>query len=79
VKKNRGDEPNGIMIHIYVEVPQGNSLCSYLYLKKAKISFCSFFFHKIREQRAEQILPRDGGCWYQWEVARKRDRRVNTV
>jgi hypothetical protein len=29
-KKNRGDERIWVVIHIYMEVPQGNSLCSYL-------------------------------------------------
>jgi hypothetical protein len=29
-KKNRGDEPIQVMIHIYMEIPQGNLLCSYL-------------------------------------------------
>jgi hypothetical protein len=33
--KNRGDEPIWAIIHIYMEVAQGNSLCSYLF----------FFFH----------------------------------
>jgi hypothetical protein len=34
-KKNRGDEPNQAIIHIHMEFPQGNSLCSYL--KQAKM------------------------------------------
>jgi ribosomal protein S26 len=42
-KKNRGDEPIWAIIHLYMEVPQGNSLCRYL--KQAKMSF--FFFYKI--------------------------------
>jgi hypothetical protein len=33
-----------------MEISLRNSLCSYLYLKKAKMSFFSFFFYKIREQ-----------------------------
>jgi hypothetical protein len=33
MKKNRGDVPIGNIIHIYMEMSQGNSLCSYLYLK----------------------------------------------
>jgi hypothetical protein len=32
MKKNRGDEPIGVIIYIYMEMLQGNSLC-YLYLK----------------------------------------------
>jgi hypothetical protein len=44
MRKNRGDEPIGIII--YIEMSQGNSLCSYL--KQAKMSF--YFFYKIGEQ-----------------------------
>jgi hypothetical protein len=37
--------PNSnLSFHIYLEISQGNSL------KKAKMSFFSFFFYKIREQ-----------------------------
>jgi hypothetical protein len=35
-------------IHIFVEVPQGNSF--YNYLKQAKTSFLFSLFYKIREQ-----------------------------
>jgi hypothetical protein len=35
--KNRGDEPIQVIIHIYMEISQGNSLCSYL--KQTKMSF----------------------------------------
>jgi hypothetical protein len=45
-KKVRGDEPVWVIIHIYMEMSQGNSLCSYF--KQTKISF--FFFYKIGEQ-----------------------------
>jgi hypothetical protein len=48
--KNRGDEPVGVMIHIYMEISQGNSLCCYLYLKQAKMLCFLFFFYKISEQ-----------------------------
>jgi hypothetical protein len=47
-----------------MELSQGNSLCSYLYLKQAKISLVFFFFYKIGEQEGRQILPKGG--WYQW-------------
>jgi hypothetical protein len=36
---NRGNEPTGVIILTYVEIAQGNSLCSYLYYKQAKIIF----------------------------------------
>jgi hypothetical protein len=47
MKKNRGDKTIQVIIHIYMEMSQGNSLCSYL--KPAKMSFFSFFY-KIGEQ-----------------------------
>jgi hypothetical protein len=53
MKKNRGDEPIGVYnTYIPGNILQGNSLCSYLYLKQAKMSsfvLFSFFFYKIRE------------------------------
>jgi hypothetical protein len=45
MKKIRGDKPTGVIIHIHMEILQGNSLCSYLYLKQAKMS--CFFLHPI--------------------------------
>jgi hypothetical protein len=47
VPLERGDEPIWVIIHIHMERPQGNSLCSYL--KQTKMSFF-FPFYKIREQ-----------------------------
>jgi hypothetical protein len=47
MKKNRGDEPIGVVIHIYMEISQGNSLCNYLYLEQTKMSFF------LQNQRAE--------------------------
>jgi hypothetical protein len=38
MKKIRGDKPVGVIIHTYMEISQGNSLYSYLYLKQAKMS-----------------------------------------
>jgi hypothetical protein len=60
-KKNRGDEPIGVIIHIYMELSHGNSLCSYLYLKQAKLSFLLLFYFlfsstKLENRKAEQIL-----------------------
>jgi hypothetical protein len=65
MKKIRGDKPIGIIIHIYTEITQGNSLCSYLYLKQAKMSYFSFylfsfFFYKIEEPEDEQVLLGEG-------------------
>jgi hypothetical protein len=55
MKKCRGDKLIGIITHIYMEISQGNSSSSYLYLKQAKISyfsfhFLSFFFYRLGEQ-----------------------------
>jgi hypothetical protein len=43
-------------LYIYMEIPQGNSLCSYL--KSTKMSF--FLFYKIREQK-DRTDPAWGG------------------
>jgi hypothetical protein len=50
-KKIRGDKPIGGIIHIYMEISQGNSLCNYLYLKQPKMSFFYFFFFLQQNQR----------------------------
>jgi hypothetical protein len=49
------NEPVGVIMYIHMETAQGISLCSYLYLKLAKMSCFSnyvlcFFFYKIGEQ-----------------------------
>jgi hypothetical protein len=52
------DEPVGVVIYIYIciETIQGNSLCSYFYLKLTKTSCFSFylstfFFYKIEDEK----------------------------
>jgi hypothetical protein len=65
MKKIRRDKPIGVIIHMYMEMSQGNSL----YLKHAKMSFFSFFFHKIR-QRERGTVPAQKGVWYQWKGRR---------
>jgi hypothetical protein len=65
-----------------METTQGISL----YLKLAKnfmlplLSSC-FFFYKIGEQVAEQVLLGGGRGWHQWEGrgGQERSRRMNTV
>jgi hypothetical protein len=49
MKKNRGHETIQVIIHIYMEMSQGNSLHSYLKQEKMPFFF-SFFFYEIREQ-----------------------------
>jgi hypothetical protein len=59
-------------IYLYMEISQGNSLCSYLYLKQAKTSIFPpfpFFLDKTGEQE-KRIGPSLGGSWYQWEGRR---------
>jgi hypothetical protein len=58
-----------------MKMPQQNSLCSYLYLKEAKVSFFSFFFYKIREQEGRTgpvggggFVPVGRGRWLENEL-----------
>jgi hypothetical protein len=55
VKKIRGDKLVGVVIHICMDTTQRTPLCSYAYLKLAKMSCFSFyllpfFFYKSREE-----------------------------
>jgi hypothetical protein len=50
-----------------MEIPQGNSLYSYLYLKNPKMSYFSFYLFssaKSETGRVEQVLPRQE-VWHQ--------------
>jgi hypothetical protein len=80
VKRTIENEPIGV--HICVEISQGNSQCSYLCLKQAKMSCFSFYLFSFTksEQRVEQVLQ-GGGLGTSWgrEVAGKEGRRVNMV
>jgi hypothetical protein len=58
MKKNRGDEPIGAIIHIYMELSQGKHLCVYLYLKQQKYNFFLFSSTKSENRKAEEVLPR---------------------
>jgi hypothetical protein len=66
VKRTGRGEPIVVVIHIGRETTQGISLCSYLYLKLAKMPCFSFMFYafsttKSENRRAEQVLLR--GWW----------------
>jgi hypothetical protein len=80
MKKNRGEESIGIIIQVYMELSQGNSLCSYL--KQAKVSIFSFSFYKISEQEG-RTGPAEGGgrssTSERGKVVGKVCRRVNMV
>jgi hypothetical protein len=69
MKKNKGNEHIGAIIQTHMEISQGNSLYSYLYLKQAKMSFLFFFL--LQNQRTggqnRSCLGWRAGCWYQWE------------
>jgi hypothetical protein len=60
MKKNRGDEPIGVIIHTHMEISQENSLCSYIYIKQEKMSFFLFSSTKSEHRRTKQVLSRDG-------------------
>jgi hypothetical protein len=64
MKTIRGDKPIGVIIHLYKEISQRNSLCSYLYLKQAKMSCFSFypfsFFMYIIGEQEGRTSPAQG-------------------
>jgi hypothetical protein len=70
MKKIRGDKPSGLIIHTDMEISQGNSLCSYLYLKLKchvfYIIFSLFYSRILEKKRAEQALP-SRERWNLWE------------
>jgi hypothetical protein len=86
MNKNRGDEPLGAIIHIYMAIPQGNSLCCYLYLKEAKCK-SSFLFFLLKNQRIRglnRFCPHPPGegvhdTSERRKMVGKLGRRVNTV
>jgi hypothetical protein len=74
MKKNRGDEPIGVVMHTYMEVSQGNCLCSYPYLKQAKnVIFFLFSSAVSKNRRVEQVMrwvgsvPVRVGRWWRKE------------
>jgi hypothetical protein len=64
---------NGIIICIYMEISQENSLCSHVYLKQEKISFflLDTTWVGLMHRRMKQGLL---GGWYHWEGGGGRDR-----
>jgi hypothetical protein len=63
---------------MYIEISQGDSLCSYLYHKKAKMSlfkfFISFFFVPQNWRIEGKNRSCGGGEGYQWEGSGSRER-----
>jgi hypothetical protein len=74
MKKIRRDKPSGVIIHIFREISQENSLGSYLYLKQEKNVDFLFIFFLLHDRRAGTGLG-----WWEGRGCRKGDRRVNTV
>jgi hypothetical protein len=85
MKKIREDEPVGVIIHTYMEISQGNLLCSYLYSNKLKCHvflfyLFLFFFYKIREQEGGASPAQGGGSGNsEGRGIGERGRRVNMV
>jgi hypothetical protein len=85
MKKTKGDEPIGVVIHICMETTQRSSLCGYLNLKLAKRSCFSlhlFSSTKSENRSAEHVLLGVGGVFGtggRGEVVGKGGRRMNTV
>jgi hypothetical protein len=60
MKKIRGNKPVGVIMHMYMEISQGYSLGSYLYLKQKCLVFHAIFSllssTKLENRRVEQVL-----------------------
>jgi hypothetical protein len=77
MKKNRGDEPLGVITHIYMEMTQGNPLCNYPILIKTRIQM--LFMMKtskmtpiILKCKGGHVLPSDikiPGVSNVWEMS----------
>jgi hypothetical protein len=83
MKKIR-DKSVGVTIHLYMEISQGNFLCSYLYQNKQKCHVFLFIFSpsstKLKNQRAKQMLPSGrAGTSGRREIMGKGEKGVNIV
>jgi hypothetical protein len=81
MQKIRGGKPAGVIIHISMELSQGNSLC-YLKQKCHVFHFILSFYSstKSENRRAEQALPRGrAGTRGRGKVLGNGSRKVNTV
>jgi hypothetical protein len=59
MKKIRGDEPIGVITHVYMEISQGSSLGSLPLLQTSK-NVILFSSTKSENRRTEQVLPSRG-------------------
>jgi hypothetical protein len=71
MKKMKGDKPIED-INMYMEISQGNSLCSYLYLKQTKMSF--FFFFLLQNQSTREQNRSCQREEFQYEEGGRRER-----
>jgi hypothetical protein len=63
MKKIRRDKPIGIIIHIYMKIPQANSLCGYLYPPKCHVfHFLFSLFSPTKSVNRKAESPRVGGA-----------------
>jgi hypothetical protein len=60
------DESTGIVIHICMKMTEENSLCSYFYLKLAKMS-CFSLKKQLNVPSKAHLLKTDS-MWHCWEV-----------
>jgi hypothetical protein len=84
MKKIKGDKPSGIIIHSYIELSQGNSLCTNIYVKLKYHAFhhiLSLFSSTKWENRRKEQDCQCGraGSSGRGEVLRKGCRRVNIM
>jgi hypothetical protein len=78
VKRTGRGKSIGAVKHICMGITQGNSLCSYLYLRLAKCHVSSSIFYafsstKSENRKAELVLWGAGAGWHWWvrELAEK--------
>jgi hypothetical protein len=66
-EKNRGDEPILVIIHVYMEISQGNTLYRDKNFPSSSLSLSLSLLTKNREQ----VLT---GSWHQWEEGGYKER-----
>jgi hypothetical protein len=69
MKKMRGEKPVGVIIHIHMEISQGNSLYRYitLYMSQTIKNVMFSFFYLLSTSTKSGTGSVGGGGWHQWE------------
>jgi hypothetical protein len=62
MKKNREDKSNWAIIHTFMDVPQRNSMCSYLKQEK-NVIFFSFLLIQNQGTGGQNRSCQGGGLW----------------